>query len=75
MDNLNRNHMEFIKSILYFLDGKKLHIANIIGLVSSFLMSRGFIEPDTLALIIQILSILTSGAQIATVQLGVTRKY
>lgn len=66
--------MQVLRSILYWLDGKKLHIANAIGIVSSFFASRGVIQVDTLALIVQLLGLITSGAQIATIQLGASRK-
>lgn len=67
--------MDFVKSVLHWLDGKKLHIVNVIMIVASFLVSKGVLDAETATFIVTLLGALTSGAQVATIQLGAARKY
>lgn len=67
--------MQTLRAILYWLDGKKLHIANVVTITTGFLSAKGVIDADTAAFIIAITGALTSTAQGLTVSLGANRKY
>jgi len=67
--------METLRSILHWLDGKKLHIVNVITIICSFFVSKGYLDAETATFIVTLLGALTSGAQVATIKMGATRKY
>jgi hypothetical protein len=65
--------METLKSVLFWLDGKKSTILAICALVLSYLVSMGVITADLGTLLQAILSVITGGAVYGTSKFGARR--
>lgn len=65
--------METIRTVLYWLDGKKTYIFGILALTNAFLGAKGVLDVDTIAYIQSVLTLLAGGAEYTTVRLGIRK--
>jgi len=62
--------MSKVTAIFSWLDGKKTYIFGILMLTNSFLGIKGVFDVDSVAYIASVLTLLSGGAEYATVKLG-----